>query len=61
MKPTTLAEFKAWVHARQMAVANAIPDAPAAELRSFYTEFSRTRTVIDEIEKFTDSLEKDEP
>ena len=61
MKDPTLAEFKRWIHARQAEAADAIPEAPSAELPDLYKRFARAATVIREMELFTDEIEKDAP
>lgn len=61
MKSPTLKEFKEWIQARQTEAADAIPEAPSAELPDLYKRFARAATVIREMELFTDEIEKDEP
>jgi len=61
MTAPTLAEFKAWVQARQLAACNAIPVTPSEDLPDLFKRGARASTVIREIEVFTDALEKEAP
>ena len=53
-----LADFKAWVEAKQAKAYQGIADGDWSDLRSFYKQASEAEKIILEIERFTDELEK---